>query len=432
MKHRMRDRILNVLASFGLATIPCSAAVHASTLEGRAVQITSSGTPGQPSVAVDPREGFVVTWQEQTGDTAALRYAVISKQGLETRRGEIATGANWFVNWADFPSLVVLDNGDWVTHWLVRSAGGAESYDIRLVRSRDRGRTWSAPIVPHLDDTATQHGFVSLVPAGGDRVLVIWLDGRRGATPTDAAGRDEKGHGAAGGHEEHESPMTLRSAVVGRAGRLSEQAEIDASTCSCCQTDAARFEGRTIVAYRDRSPEEIRDISVLSRSPKGEWSAPRNLHPDGWRIEGCPVNGPAVAVNRKQMLIVWTTAATGEMEAKYTIREWDRAGAAMPLAPGSRMRGRLDAAPWKQGYLISWLGSGAETGTTAKFSGLMVTEVDASGKLVAQRNVASLPLGRVSGNPRMATHRDQALLVWAQPPGEGAPASLVAELISSR
>lgn len=382
---------------------------------GRTMHIATSGTAGQPSVAVDPREGFVVTWQEKLGDETALRYAVISKQGVEIRRGDVATGANWFVNWADFPSLVVLDNGDWVTHWLSQSAGGAESYDIRLVRSRDRGRTWTAPIVPHLDGTATQHGFVSLVPAGGDRVLVIWLDGRRSG---------------AGSHDEHEGPMTLRSAVVDRAGTLSEQTEIDASTCSCCQTDAARFAGRTVVAYRDRSPEEIRDISVSSRNAKGEWSAPRNLNPDGWRIEGCPVNGPAVAVNRNQMLVAWTTAATGEMEARYTIREWDRPGDAMPLAPGSRMRGRLDAAPWRDGFLISWLGSGGDAGSATQFSGLMLAEVDARETIVAQRNVANLPLGRVSGNPRIATYRDRALLVWAQPPGEGTPASLVVELIS--
>ena len=427
----MRYRILGVLAGIGIAAAPMSSPARASALEGRTVQIASSGAPGQPSVAVDPREGFVVTWQEKTGDTAALRYAVISQQGVETRRGEIATGANWFVNWADFPSLVVLDNGDWVTHWLARSAGGAESYDIRLVRSRDRGRTWSAPIIPHLDGTATQHGFVSLVPAGGDRVLVIWLDGRRGAKPSDVAGHGDKGHDDKG-HDEHESPMTLRSAVVDRAGMLSEQAEIDASTCSCCQTDAARFAGRTVVAYRDRSPEEIRDISVLARGANGEWSAPRTLHSDGWRIEGCPVNGPAVAVNRKQMLVVWTTASSGEMEAKYTIREWDRPGAAIPLAPGTRMRGRLDAAPWQQGFLVSWLGSGADANAGTTFSGLMLAEVDAKGMIVGQRNVANLPLIRVSGNPRMATFRDRALLVWAQPPGEDTPARLMAELIGSR
>jgi hypothetical protein len=430
----VRRLLRATFVGLSLAAVVLGAAVQAAALEGRSIPIASSGTSGQPSVAVDPREGFVVTWQEKTGDTAALRYAVISTQGVEARRGSIAAGANWFVNWADFPSLVVLDNGDWVTHWLARSAGGAESYDIRLVRSRDRGRTWSAPIIPHLDGTATQHGFVSLVPAGGDRVLVIWLDGRRGAKPVDTAGHDDKGHDGAGGHDEHESPMTLRSAVIDRAGMLSEETEIDASTCSCCQTDAARFAGHTVVAYRDRSPEEIRDISVLSRNAKGEWSAPRNLHPDGWRIEGCPVNGPAVAVNRQQMLVVWTTAATGEMEAKYTIREWDRPGAAMLLAPGSRMRGRLDAAPWRAGFLISWLGSGSgvEAGTATKFSGLMLTEVDAAGRIVAQRNVANLPLTRVSGNPRMATHRGQALLVWAEPPGEDRSASLVAELISSR
>ena len=384
-------------------------------LRWQPLEIATSDAPGQASVTVDPREGFVVTWQERDANGTALLYAVLSPEGRERRRGRIAAGANWFVNWADFPSLVVLDNGDWVTHWLERAADSAHAYDIRLVRSRDRGRSWDAPITPHVDGTPTQHGFVSLVPAGGDRVIVVWLDGRRGAS-----GGDE--HDAAA-HEEHEDLMTLRSVVLDRSGARSEEGELDDSTCSCCQTDAARIDGRTVVAYRDRSAEEVRDIAVLSRSASEQWSAPRRLHEDGWRIEGCPVNGPAVAVNDRQLLVFWPTAPSGEFEARYTIRQGDRDGAMTVLAPGTRMRGRLDAAAWQRGFLLSWIGSG--TG----FTGLMLAQLDAQGRVIAQSNVADVPLGRISGNPRLAARNKRALLVWVEPEGDGRKARLAAALL---
>ncbi|MGH8284710.1 MAG: sialidase family protein, partial [Steroidobacteraceae bacterium] len=197
----------------GVTTAHANQPVHVEQL-----RFATGADPGQPSVAVDPREGFVLTWQEREGGRASLWFAVIDRNGRELRRGRIATGANWFVNWADFPSLRVLDNGDWVTHYLEKSAGSTYAYDVRLVRSTDRGKTWSTPVTPHTDGTPTQHGFVSLSPLGGDRVLVVWLDGRRGAAH---AGHDEDG------------PMTLRSAVLDRSGARQEERELDDSTCSC-------------------------------------------------------------------------------------------------------------------------------------------------------------------------------------------------------
>lgn len=399
---------------------------------GSAVEIASTGNAGQPSIAVDAREGFVVTWQEHDGNESVLRYAVISPAGVELRRGEIARGMNWFVNWADFPALVVLDNGDWVSYWLERTAGGPESYDIRMVRSRDQGRSWSAAMTPHRDGTATEHGFVSLMPAGGDRVLAIWLDGRRSAQ-ADHDAHDAKSKPAQHeAHGEEEGTMTLRSALIDRAGRMSEERELDDSTCSCCQTDAARVAGRTVVVYRDRSAQEIRDISMLARSADGVWSPSRNLHHDNWRIAGCPVNGPAIASDGRNMLVVWTTGAGGEIAAKYTLRSWDKPAPALPLASGARMRGRLDAAVWDKGYVISWIGSGGKEGAPGSFSGLMLTQVGANGEVLAQQNVANLPLGRVSGNPRLASNGRQLLLVWAEPGAQGQGTRLAARMWQAR
>ena len=43
-----------------------------------------------------------------------------------------------------------------------------------------------------------------------------------------------------------------------------------------------------LVAYRDRSQTEMRNIGILHV----QGGTPRVLNEDGWRINGCPVNGP--------------------------------------------------------------------------------------------------------------------------------------------
>jgi hypothetical protein len=359
-------------------------------LQLQRLQFETREGAGQPSVAADPRGGFILTWQERAPASASLWYATLDHEGRETRRGRIASGDDWSINWANFPSLAVLANGDWVTHYFEKSEASPHASDIRVVRSTDRGATWSKPITPHRDGTATEHGFVSLVPLERDRVLLVWLDGRH----------------TAGGHGGN---MTLRSAVLTRSGELVEEREIDDRVCDCCQTDAVRGGGRALIAYRDRSTDEIRDISIIERTDQSAWSKPRSVHADGWRIEGCPVNGPAIAANGSRVLTAWPTQATGTSEVRYSIGSWSEGGDTRTLAAGAGTLGRVDAAPWGDGFLVTFLG---DAGGKA---GLQVAEIDATGRVRSRQTVASVASTRMSGNPRLASTGEHALLAWIEP-----------------
>ena len=77
------------------------------------------------------------------------------------------------------------------------------------------------------------------------------------------------------------------------AGVAENEEELDARVCDCCQTAAVATQRGLLVAYRDRGPDEVRDISVV-RFESGRWTEPHPLHSDGWKIAGCPVNGPAM------------------------------------------------------------------------------------------------------------------------------------------
>ncbi len=97
----------------------------------------------------------------------------------------ITHGEDILVNWADFPSVLPLRSELWAAHWLRRRPGGDFAYDAEIAWSNDAGQTWSSPRTLHDDQTPTEHGFVSLYPAG-HTVGALWLDGRAYAGGTGA------------------------------------------------------------------------------------------------------------------------------------------------------------------------------------------------------------------------------------------------------
>jgi hypothetical protein len=191
--------------------------------------------------------------------------------------------------------MASLGDGTLFAHWLARSGPGKYAYGVRLARSLDGGRAWKHSVVPHRDRTQTEHGFVSMMPWDEGSVGVVWLDGRNTGGPEPA------------GHTPSTAAMALVHSTLDRNGRLGPETVLDDRVCDCCQTDMARADGAVVVVYRDRSQEEVRDMSVV-RFAGGHWSAPRPLAHDGWQIDGCPVNGPAITASGGAVAVAWFTA----------------------------------------------------------------------------------------------------------------------------
>jgi hypothetical protein len=191
-----------------LAVLLLLLGMAAPTSQATTLTLTPLELPGQAQgSALATDQGFVLSWIDRENNEAALRFAELDATGAVQRRGDIARGSGWFVNWADFPSLVIADNGDWLSFVLVKSDPAKPyAYDIHTTRSTDSGASWSAPALLHDDGTTTEHGFVSLLPDGGDRVLAVWLDGRHT--------RGDAGHGS---HDDHGGAHTALHTAVCRA-----------------------------------------------------------------------------------------------------------------------------------------------------------------------------------------------------------------------
>jgi hypothetical protein len=189
------------------------------------------------------------------------------------------------------PSVRVLADGTIVGQWLQQDGPDPESYKLRLSWSKDGGQTWSAPMSPHHDAVQTQHGFASLFQIPGAGMGLVWLDGR--AIKPDAP--------------EGVGNMALRAATFGVDGKQVGESVVDPRVCECCPTAAAVTAEGVIVAYRNRSAGEIRDIYV-TRLVNRQWSAPVAVHNDGWRVMGCPVNGPAISARGRDVAVAWFSA----------------------------------------------------------------------------------------------------------------------------
>src|SRR5262249_46893457 len=185
----------------------------------------------------------------------------------------------------------VLDDGTLAAHWMQSNSPDPEAYDLRIAWSKDGGATWSPAVSPHHDGTKTQHGFASLFQAPGAGLGLVWLDGR--ATDPDAPN-------ATGN-------MSLRSATFSREGKQLRDAALDTRVCDCCETSIAATSEGPIVAYRNRSAKEIRDIYV-SRLSGGRWTTPVAVHNDNWEIDACPVNGPAISARARDVVVAWFAA----------------------------------------------------------------------------------------------------------------------------
>ena len=397
------------------ATPPAAAAPVGSMAQ--AVQYARADWPlpapagaAQPDLVATADGRLLLSWIEPEGEGHALRFAVFTaSHGRSAGAGKpaaasgwsapqtIATGTNWFVNWADTPHLAVTDDGALWAHWLQKSAAATYAYDVALVRSGDGGATWSNTVLVNDDGKAAEHGFVSLWPATRDTLGVTWLDGRNSG-------------GEHAGHDMHAAgAMTLRAARFDAGLHRSGESEIDAMTCDCCQTDVAATARGPLLVYRDRDAGEIRDIAV-SRGHGAGWAPPRAVHADGWKMPACPVNGPAVAARGDAAVVAWYTAP-GDVPMLRLARSEDAGdtfGAPVTIDQGPAVQGRVDVALDARTAWVLWVreDAGGQSLQLARYAR------DLSGEPERIELAKIHGRGRATGFPQLALAGTAAYLVW--------------------
>jgi len=289
-----RARSTAIVSAASLVLAACGADPTGDTAPAvRTLMAPSAAGSAQPRLTAGPDATPILSWLEPGTAGTSLRFARLD-EGRWAAPVTVVTGRDLFVNWADFPSVNAIADDYWVAHWLRLKPGTYGAYDVVTAVSSDRGATWSEPRKLNDDDTDTEHGFADVF-ARGEGAAAVWLDGRELANWS---------------FDEPEKLLgtSLRYAALDRGGRIADRGIVDDLVCDCCQPDVAFAAGRPIVAYRDRTPEEIRDI-VVRRGDGAGFAEPVALGDDHWQIDGCPVNGPAIAARGDAVAVAWFTAA---------------------------------------------------------------------------------------------------------------------------
>ena len=408
----MKTRILTLVFAIasGLAacgheaSAPASQAGVATGLQPWALP----APPGSmaPDLAASVRGRLVLSWlNAETGRRTLLQFAELGVDDRWQGPVTVAVGNSFVVNALDTPHIAIADDRALWVQYLQRQAEGG--YGVRLATSRSGGMGWSDPVAVNEDSVAAEHGFAALWPAGGDRIGVAWLDGR------DAGGEDEH-HDEHGDEHAHAGATALRAATFAPDLQRANETVVDARACDCCSTAVARTDKGVVVAYRDRSDAEIRDIATVAFDGK-QWSAPRPVHADGWHMTGCPVNGPSIAANGEALVVGWFTGADDQLRVQLALSRDGGAhfGEPLVLERGKQVDGRVAVALDANNAWALWLRE--EFGGSSLWLARLAPDLSKERERV---KVATLKArGGASGYPRLALRNGTAFIVWTDNDG---------------
>ena len=406
----MLSLLIPVIAAAGIApteTRPCTAEEETPPSLN---QYDPPATDGSfaPNLCVSG-DRAILSWLELVevdqgiNQSYRLRFASFENSEWSVPR-TIIEGVPFFANWADVPSVALARDGTLLAHWLEKSGPGTFAYDVRLARSTDEGETWRLLGPAHNDGTQTEHGFVSLVPES-EGVRAFWLDGRKMTIDDedeDEEESDDSGHGA--------GSMTLRTALV--TDQVNQGMLLDGRICECCGTSAAMTSQGPLIAYRDRDYDETRDIWFV-RYDGMEWTSPAPVHVDGWKIVGCPVNGPAVDAKASRVVVAWYTQAGNQQQVRVAFSLNDGATFNEPvIVDPSGAMGRVDVVLDDSGEaIICWLDS------TLMAGAIVACRVSPDGNMGKIVTLADTSTARSSGFPKLGQMGDALLLVWTEDSG---------------
>jgi hypothetical protein len=330
----------------------------------------------------------ILSWIDGAAPDTTLKFAERTASGWSEAL-PVVTGGEIIVSSADVPSVRPLGDGALAAQWLVENSVDPDDpavYDLRLAWSADQGRTWTPAASPHDDGTRAQHGFASLFDMPGDsRSGLEWLDGRA----------------AAGGLP---GDMALRVAQYNARHVQVAQTVIDPRVCECCQTAAAATSEWIVVAYRDRSPDEIRDIYIV-RSQGDRWSQPSLVHRDDWKINGCPVNGPAISAQGLDVAVAWFTVQDDAGRAFVAFSQDGGRSFGTPIRlDDAASAGRVQVVLLEdRSSVVTWIESGGEA------QSFMARRVAPDGRRGPALTIAEI--GRQQ-YPRLVRHGRELLFAW--------------------
>jgi len=134
------------------------------------------------------------------------------------------------------------------------------------------------------------------------------------------------------------------------------------------------------------------------------------LGPDNWVIDGCPVNGPAVAARDSQVVVAWFTAADDAPKIRFSRSHDGGQQFAEPVdLAGAGSFGQVDVVLRDGVAFVSWWQRGASPGMD-----LVVQRINADDSLGEQRVISHTDATLPTDVPQMQVFNDQLYFAWSE------------------
>lgn len=181
--------------------------------------------------------------------------------------------------------------------------------EIRMLRSDDGGKSFSAPLTIHRDRQLITHRFESLAFDRAGVLHVVWIDKRDQVLAANAAG-------TASAKSAYAGAAIYRN--ESRDGGLSFGPDIKLAdhSCECCRIAVAPTpEGGLAAMWRHVFEPNVRDhaFAILG----GDKPAVRASF-DDWKLDACPHHGPGLAASTQGGYhAVWFGEKAGRAAVRY-------------------------------------------------------------------------------------------------------------------
>jgi hypothetical protein len=337
----------------------------------------------QPNWGLAGDGSLLLSWVQPAGEgLGTLQYAVRRGSSWSEAR-TIAAGRRFWRHPAEVPGLISLSDGTLLAHWVEKGKDSSDAEYTFVSSSRD-GLHWTEPQMAHKDRSPVQHGLASMVASGPKEASLFWLQALKG----------------------EDGPVSLMRTVVGADGKEIKEEDLDSDVCSCCPTSAVNTAKGLLVAYRDHTPKDVRDIAIL-RFENGRWSNSKILHPDKWEINACPVNAASAAAAGTRVAVAWYTEADDTPRVQVAFSSDSGVTFGNPTAVSTRdtLGYASTALNSDGGALVSWIEEGA---SSAKALVRVVSPAGVAGPVipVAEGSRTSL------GYPKLGHSSNETWIAW--------------------
>jgi hypothetical protein len=360
-----------------------SACGFAQTLKPTVIPNPAAAGSIQPNWAVAADGSALLSWVEPSkGGGYTLRYAVRRGAAWSEAR-TIVAGRKLWRHPAEMPGMVALSDGTLLAHWVEKGSDSSDAENILVSSSKD-GVKWTAPVMAHRDRSPVQHGLVSIVASGPQEASLFWLQALKG----------------------EDGPVSLMRTVVGADGKEIKEEELDKDTCSCCPTSTVKTAKGLLVAYRDHTPKDIRDIAIL-RFENGKWSESKIVYPDKWEINACPVNAASAAAKDNRVAVAWYTEADDKPRVQVVFSSDAGTTFTKPtkVSTGDTLGYASTALNDDGGALVSWI---EETASGARSLVRAVSPAGAAGPVI---QIAAAPRTSL-GYPKILRAGGETWIAW--------------------